>query len=269
MPSARALRRAMGLGQYRGFQMPRRCLFPSMQASYMSTLPLELLKTSSSPADGECAAGTISQLTPKIAKWEYAIEGSPLWPSNLIERVIEAVHLYSDLSWGGTIVVYTILMRALLLPALVKQTRSTILANNLRPMVQQMQSEVQLLRNQGRKEESYRKLQDMSKFMSERGINPAGILGLSILPLPFFMSTFFALRNMAKQPVASLLDGGPFWFENLTIPDPYYILPIVSTISLISTLEVPYRCVSMSISFFRYQESSLQRQTSVTAWLLV
>lgn len=250
----------MGLGQYLRFQMPKQRLFPSMHASCISTLPSELLKASPSPADGEGAAGAISQLASKMAKWEYVIEGSPLWPSNLIERAIEVIHYYSNFSWGGTIVAYTILMRALLLPALVKQTRSTILANNLRPMVQQMQSEVQLLRNQGRKDESYRKLQEMSKFMSERGINPAGILGLSLLPLPFFMSTFFALRNMAKQPVASLLDGGSFWFENLTIPDPYYILPIVSTVSLISTLEVLSMFVSMSMSRFRYQESSLQHQ---------
>lgn len=264
--TARALYRSAGLSHSLRSSMPKRARFPPSQRSCISTLSLELLETGPPSMAEDCAPETLSHFAYKTSPWEYVMEGSPLWPSNIMERAIEAIHYYSDFGWGGTIVIYTVLMRTLLLPALVKQTRSTVLAHNLKPAVHQMQSEAQSLRNQGRREESYRKMQEMSRFMSEKGINPAAILGFSLLPLPFFMSTFFALRNMAKQPVASLLDGGSFWFENLTVPDPYYILPVVSTISLMSTLEVLDDFFgSTSISFCRYRADTLLLKTLALA----
>jgi YidC/Oxa1 family membrane protein insertase len=129
-------------------------------------------------------------------------------------------------------------MRSALFPWYLKQTRSTILANNLRPEVQVLQSACQALREQGKVDESHKKMRELGKFMSDKGINPAKILGLSLLPVPFFMATFFAIRNMASQPIASFLNEGLFWFKDLSIADPYYILPALSTLTLLLTMEV-------------------------------
>lgn len=170
--------------------------------------------------------------------WEYVISSSILWPSNLLERAMELVHHYSGLPWSGTLVLYTIALRILLFPLSLKQTRSTIMANNLKPQVQKLQSDAQSLREQGRIEDSRSKLRELAHFMSKNDINPAKILGVSLVPLPFFMATFFAIRNIANQPIASLLDEGALWFTNLTIADPYYILPAVSTITLLLSMEV-------------------------------
>lgn len=51
------------------------------------------------------------------------------------------------------------------------------------------------------------------------------------------MSFFICLRRMSNLPVESLKVGGLFWFTDLTISDPYYILPLVTCASLWTALE--------------------------------
>lgn len=170
--------------------------------------------------------------------WEYALQSSALWPSNLLERTLELIHIGTGTSWGATIILYSVGLRAILFPFSLMQTRSAITANNLKPQVQKMQADAQQLKAQGRVEESHQKLRQLTKFMSVKNISPIRILGLSLFPLPFFMSTFFALRNMAHLPLESFSLEHFLWLQNLTLADPYYILPAASTALLLLSMEV-------------------------------
>lgn len=59
---------------------------------------------------------------------------------------------------------------------------------------------------------------------------------------PIFMSVYRVFRAMAVYPVVSLEKGGLFWFENLTVPDPFYILPLYigSTLYLMTKTGVEF-----------------------------
>jgi len=46
------------------------------------------------------------------------------------------------------------------------------------------------------------------------------------------------LRKMANLPVDSLREGGMFWFTDLTVPDQYFALPIITSITLWTTIEL-------------------------------
>lgn len=56
--------------------------------------------------------------------------------------------------------------------------------------------------------------------------------------MPLFLSFFIGLRRMANLPVGSLRDGGMLWFTDLTVPDQYFALPIVTSLTLWATIEV-------------------------------
>jgi YidC/Oxa1 family membrane protein insertase len=49
------------------------------------------------------------------------------------------------------------------------------------------------------------------------------------LQIPIGYGTWKLLRAMALLPVPGLLDGGILWFYNLTVPDPFFILPIITS----------------------------------------
>ncbi|KAG0726621.1 Mitochondrial inner membrane protein OXA1L [Chionoecetes opilio] len=49
---------------------------------------------------------------------------------------------------------------------------------------------------------------------------------------------FMGLRKMANLPVESLTEGGLWWFTDLTLADPYYILPIITSCTMLATIEL-------------------------------
>jgi YidC/Oxa1 family membrane protein insertase len=52
-----------------------------------------------------------------------------------------------------------------------------------------------------------------------------------------FMSFFFAINNMVEK-VPSLKGGGLSWFTDLTTPDPFYILPVLTGLTFLATVEL-------------------------------
>ena len=53
-----------------------------------------------------------------------------------------------------------------------------------------------------------------------------------------FSTMFFALRGMANCPVESMKTGGILWFTDLTLQDPYSLLPLLTSLSLVINLKV-------------------------------
>ena len=49
---------------------------------------------------------------------------------------------------------------------------------------------------------------------------------------------FVGIRQMANLPVESMKTGGTAWFIDLTIPDPYFVLPFATVALLYATIEV-------------------------------
>lgn len=54
----------------------------------------------------------------------------------------------------------------------------------------------------------------------------------ALIQAPIFISTFLVLKNMAYYKIPSLTTGGVLWFTDLSIADPYYLLPILTAVSL-------------------------------------
>ncbi|CAI7997800.1 Mitochondrial inner membrane protein OXA1L [Geodia barretti] len=56
--------------------------------------------------------------------------------------------------------------------------------------------------------------------------------------LPETQLFFIAIRRMAAVPVESMKTGGVFWFTDLTVPDPYYVLPVLACGSFVASIEL-------------------------------
>jgi len=112
------------------------------------------------------------------------------------------------------------------------------MANNLKDEVSSFQTRIQTFRSKNQFPEARQELQEMYNFLRKNNCHPIRTIVLSLLPIPFFMSTFFALRNMARQPIESFIDGGAGWIVNLAESDPLFILPALSCASLLASFEV-------------------------------
>ena len=91
------------------------------------------------------------------------------------------------------------------------------------------------------------------EIYKRHGVNPvATMFMVPFFQLPVFMSFFWGIRGMAELPVESMKTGGLYWFTDLTIPDPAYVLPLVACLTFISNVEVICSTVESCISIMDF-----------------
>ena len=97
---------------------------------------------------------------------------------------------------------------------------------------------MQVAKNSQDQEGQKKAMAKMMKLYMEHNVNPVRSLLGPLATAPVFMSFFFALKDMAEFPVPSLKEGGAGWFMDLTMADPYYILPTLTSLTFLATIEV-------------------------------
>jgi YidC/Oxa1 family membrane protein insertase len=134
-----------------------------------------------------------------------------------LESVLTFLHdlvvpVFGIHSWGWAIILLTLVVRILLLPLAIKQTRSMRAMQAIQPKIKEIQKKHKVDRELMKKDpEKYKaKRQKMNEEMmalyQEEGVNPAA----SCLPLlaqaPVFIALFWAIRGMDE------LQNAPFYF---------------------------------------------------------
>ncbi|WP_461370372.1 YidC/Oxa1 family membrane protein insertase [Candidatus Darwinibacter acetoxidans] len=118
-------------------------------------------------------------------------------------------------SYGLSIILSTIIVRLLLYPLTVSQTKSMVAMRRLQPQLDELQKKY------GDDKEKYQ--QKMVELYQEHKINPLGGCLPMLVQLPILFAFFRVLNNAAFDEGAKFLG---VWV--LSQPDPYYILPILS-----------------------------------------
>lgn len=137
---------------------------------------------------------------------------------NIIEHVI--VFLYQNViaSYGIVIILLTIIVRLILTPLTITQTRSMARMQKIQPQLKELQKKY--------KDDKQKLQQETMAFYKQNNVNPlAGCLPL-ILQMPVFFALFQALRSPTERVTDVVKDFNFLWM-NLNERDPYYILVIL------------------------------------------
>ena len=142
-------------------------------------------------------------------------------------RALRWLHDNVVTNYGWAIILLTIGIRIVLFPLMHKSTVSMQKMQELNPKIQAIRAKYRgkLKDKQGRpNSEASRKMNEevMGLYKSE-GVNPAG----GCLPLLLQMPVLFAFYRLLSAAIE--LRGAPWlgWIQDLSAPDPLYILPIV------------------------------------------
>ncbi len=121
-------------------------------------------------------------------------------------------------SYGVSIIVLTIIIKMAFYPLTKKQVQSMKGMQELQPKMKKLQEKF--------KNDPKRLQQEMGALYKSAGVNPlAGCLPL-LAQMPILMAMFYALQNIDYGGDPSFL-----WITNLSLPDPLYILPVLSALS--------------------------------------
>jgi YidC/Oxa1 family membrane protein insertase len=109
---------------------------------------------------------------------------------DVFESVLEFFHNHVGASWGLSIVLLTVAVRALLIPLFVKQFHSM-------QRLQQLQPEMKAIQNKY-KDDKERQQQEMMRFYRENKVNPLSSCLPLVAQLPVFVSLFYMLRQSLR-----------------------------------------------------------------------
>ncbi|XP_053684905.1 mitochondrial inner membrane protein OXA1L [Sabethes cyaneus] len=193
------------------------------------------------------AVQDITDIVAAGAEPTFASLGLGGWsPVGIVQNCMEFMHIGCDLPWWGCIAIGTLCVRTLLFPLVIASQRNAAKMNNNMPQMQLLQMRMTEARQAGNAIDSARYAQEMVQFMKEKKLNPLKNMLVPLAQAPIFISFFMGLRQMANAPVESLREGGLFWFMDLTVCDQFYILPIITSMTMFLTIELGTDSARMS-----------------------
>ena len=160
------------------------------------------------------------------------------WPAGRFQYFMEQIHVNLDLPWWGTIVAMTVILRLITFPAVVMSQKNAAKASVVGPKMQELQMKMSDARSRGDVYDSAKYGMELQEYMTKHGYNPLKFMVPMLFQFPFFMSMFIGLRGMANLPVESMCNGGLGWFTDLSVSDPFYLLPAATATTLFLQLKL-------------------------------
>ena len=116
---------------------------------------------------------------------------------DVFEAVLKFFHNSIGVPWGWSIVLLTVVIRALLVPLTLKQFHSMQRLQRLQPEMKAIQTKY--------KEDKQRQQQELMKFYKENQVNPLGSCLPLVAQLPVFISLFYMLRSSLRIDICPQL----------------------------------------------------------------
>lgn len=161
----------------------------------------------------------------------------PGWLTNLLEFV----GTHTGLPWWGTIAVTTIALRLLISPINVAGQKNAIRLGNIQPQMKRNMDDIKHYKAAGDQMQMQKAVMATQKLLRDNNCNPFKSLVPIAFQLPLMFCFYLALKRIADSGLESFAHGGPFWTTDLTVPDPTWILPAVSTLATFAVAELGFK----------------------------
>jgi YidC/Oxa1 family membrane protein insertase len=175
------------------------------------------------PKDFDTLAAIDPMLTKAINFGMFSVLVVPLL------RALEWIHAHVVGNYGWAIVILTLVINLILFPLNHKSVVSMRKMQEIQPEAKAIQERYKNLKATDPAKQKMN--QELMGLYKEHGVNPASGCLPMLLILPVFLA-FYALLQTAIE-----LRGAPFfgWIHDLSLPDSYYVLPILVGASQVIT----------------------------------
>ncbi|KAI5829012.1 hypothetical protein K523DRAFT_275521 [Schizophyllum commune Tattone D] len=175
-------------------------------------------------------ATTASALSP--LKWgDLTAMGLTAWytPAGLVRWTLQVFNVTLGLPWFWTIVVGTLLWRVSMFPFHLQSIRNGQKMRKVNPEMQKIRDEI----NEAKKTQDVLALQrgimKMQQLNAKYDVNPLKLMAPGFINLPFTLGLFFGVKRLCEE-VPQLAVSGFSLLPDLTVTDPYWILPMFSVL---------------------------------------
>ncbi|ANJ00634.1 membrane protein insertase YidC [Polynucleobacter wuianus] len=133
--------------------------------------------------------------------------------------LLEKIHGYVG-NWGWSIILLTILIKLVFFPLSAASYKSMARMKEVQPRLMAMKEQY--------KGEPQKLNQAMMEMYRKEKINPLGGCLPVVIQIPVFISLYWVLLSSVE------MRGAPWilWIHDLSVPDPFYILPVIMAVSM-------------------------------------
>ncbi|MBN1291247.1 MAG: membrane protein insertase YidC [Candidatus Latescibacteria bacterium] len=136
-----------------------------------------------------------------------------LWSIKKIQKIIP--------NWGLVIIIFSVLIKVVLYPLSKSSIESMRKMSNLQPQINELKEK--------HKNNPQKQHLAMMELYKKEGINPMGGCLPMLLQMPVFFALYPVVGRAFELRQAMFI---PHWIEDLSRPDPFYILPVAMGISM-------------------------------------
>lgn len=144
--------------------------------------------------------------------WLTVIADPLFWVLDKINSVVN--------NWGWSIILLTILIKLVFYPLSAASYKSMAKMKKLQPRMETLKERFA--------DDKPQLQQAMMKLYKDEKVNPAGGCLPILIQIPVFIALYYVLLESVEIRHASFA----LWWQDLTSPDPYYVLPILMGLSM-------------------------------------
>jgi YidC/Oxa1 family membrane protein insertase len=126
-------------------------------------------------------------------------------------------------NWGWAIVILTILIKAAFFKLTEAQYKSTARMRKLQPRIEQLKERYG--------DDRQRMSQEMMGLYKKEKVNPLGGCLPILVQIPIFIALYWVLLESVELRQAPFI----LWIDNLSVRDPYFILPLLNAAFMFAT----------------------------------
>ena len=137
---------------------------------------------------------------------------SLIWNSIIMKPMINSLALLYDLlgdSFGLSIISFTILIRLIMIPLTIRQTKQMKKMQELQPKLQAIQKKYPKKDAQNRQKMQ----QETMALYREAGVNPIGCLGPLIIQMPIWIGLYRAIINTSPSTPEGFVDLSKYFYS--------------------------------------------------------
>ncbi|CRH03748.1 mitochondrial inner membrane protein OXA1, putative [Plasmodium relictum] len=164
------------------------------------------------------------------------------WYVKLIYELLNSTKTIFDCSWMTSIIATTILMRIIILPLTVSAERDRRKQKILNPLIKDLTNKLKINAQEGNVKKALEYKKRIFNIRNTHGISliPKSIILMTFFQTPLFCVFYFSMKKISSYPdiFKDFTFESPLWLDSLSLPDPYYILPFLSSLLLLSNHEL-------------------------------
>ena len=158
-------------------------------------------------------------------------------PTALVEYLLEHIHVYTATPWWASIGLMALVIRLALLKPYIDSADVSARVATIAEVQKPIKARLDAAKAARDQTKVMQASQEMLALHRQAGIRIWKV-AVPLLQLPIGFGMFRLLRRMTELPVPGLEDGGLLWLKDLTMSDPYFILPALTGLGIYYTVKV-------------------------------